>query len=376
MKIWRVPLAAAAAVVLAAGLTAPASAATRGDFKPVSLPFFWPENGITDVDAASPDSVWITGYQGAITLPGPIPGMGTQIPGNPVVRRWQNGDWVEYDLLNLPNHASIQDVDAVAPEDVWIKGVRYGDDKTTSPYLGHFRGSAFNEVPLPPGAGGAGTLQAGASGVWYSTLTDVYRWTGDIWTDKWTHVTTFPEISLDTGYIRADDDIWRLGTTSEWSTTFVAQHWDGRSWKSVPMNTDGLGVGFGFADMVAISPTDAWAAGTDNHTSPATPVLMHWDGTAWSKAAVPAGLNGLTRIIKGADGDLWALGHTLDEPAKPGLLHYSGGTWSRVPTSAVPNRTNINATQLAVVPGTGALWTLGTTTVGTVNTGVMVLSDR
>ncbi|MEU9021567.1 hypothetical protein [Actinomadura sp. NPDC048394] len=369
MNLWRVPLAAAAAVVMAAGPTvpAPASAATRGDFKRVSLPFFWPSNSLRDVDAASPDSVWITGSQGEITLPGPIPGTGTSIPGNPVVRRWQNGDWVEYDLLGLPGHGGINDVDAVGPEDVWINGTDYDAKK---PYVAHFSGSAFNQVALPPGITAA-TLQADASGVWLSTLTDVYRWTGDIWTDKWTHVTAFPEISLDTGYIRADDDIWRLGTTSEWSTTFVAQHWDGQSWKNAPIHADGLGVGFGFTDMVALSPTDAWAVGTDYGTSPASAVLMHWDGTAWTKAAVPAGLNALTRIIKGVDGDLWALGHNLDEPAKPGLLHYSGGTWSRVPTTAVPNRTNIYATALAVVPGTGALWTLGTVNIG----GPVVLTD-
>jgi hypothetical protein len=42
------PLAAAAAAVLAAGLTVPASAAARGGFTPVPLPFFWPDNSLHD----------------------------------------------------------------------------------------------------------------------------------------------------------------------------------------------------------------------------------------------------------------------------------------------------------------------------------------
>jgi hypothetical protein len=219
-------------------------------------------------------------------------------------------------------------------------------------------------VALPAGAGAA-TLQADASGVWVSTATDVYRRTGG----AWTHVAALPDVYRTASYVRADDDIWVLGTASEWDQTPVARHWDGRSWSSVPVNATVPGTGF--TDMIALSPTDAWATGISYKTSPASPVLMHWDGTAWTDAAVPAGLNALTRIVKGEDGDLWAVGHSLDEAAKPGLLHYSGGTWSRVPTTAVPNRSNIYATSLAVVPGTGALWTLGSVNIG----GPVVLSD-
>ncbi|MFB4295722.1 hypothetical protein [Actinomadura sp. NTSP31] len=368
MMSWKTPLAAAAAAVLAAGLTAgpaaPASAATRGGFTPVPLPFFWPNNSLYDVAAASPDSVWIAGNQGELLVPGPIPGTGRTIPGNPVVRRWKNGGWVEYDLQGLPNHGTIVDVDAAGPEDVWINGPKYADDNSTTPYLAHFTGSAFAQVALPAGASAA-SLQADASGVWVSTATDVYRRSGD----TWAHITTLPDIYLSASYIRIDDDIWTLGTASQYDRTPVAQHWDGRSWHSVPVNATVPGTSF--TDMIALSPTDAWATGISYTTSPTAPILMHWNGTAWTNVTVPAGLNALTRIAKGDDGTLWAVGHSLDEPAKPGLLRYSDGTWTRVPTTAVPNRSNIYATSLAVVPGTGALWTLGSVNIG----GPVVLAD-
>ncbi|MGC4956322.1 hypothetical protein ACLQ2P_24145 [Actinomadura citrea] len=355
-----------AGVLATGGLASPASAAARGRFAPVPLPFFWPNNSLYDVDAASPDSVWIAGNQGELVIPGPIPGTGQSIPGNPVVRRWKDARWVEYGLQDLSARGTIADVDAAGPEDVWITGPKYGsgDTATMTPYVAHFTGSRFEQVALPSGARAA-DLQARADGVWVGTDGDVYRRTGD----TWTHITAVPDMQRYASYIRADDDIWFLGTASRTDQTLAAHHWDGRSWRSVPVHEPVPGTGF--TDMIALSPTDAWATGISYRTSPASPVLMHWDGTAWTGVTPPPGLNALTRIVEGEDGTLWALGHSLDEPAKPGLLRYGGGTWERVPTTAVPNRSNIYATALAVVPGTGALWTLGSVNIG----GPVVLTD-
>ncbi|MFG2089686.1 MULTISPECIES: hypothetical protein [unclassified Spirillospora] len=369
MISWKSPLlgagAIAAATVLAAGLAAPASAAARGGFERVPLPFFWPNNNLYDVAAASPDSVWIAGNQGELVIPGPIPGTGTLIHGNPVVRRWKNGGWTEYDLQGLAGRGTIMDVDAVGPEDVWITGPAYGSGDTATTYLAHFTGSAFTRVALPPGTDRA-DLQARASGVWLSTATDVHRRTGG----TWTHVTAIPEMEQDTTHIRADDDIWVLGSASREDRALIARHWDGRSWRTVPMNLPS-GNDAGITDMVAVSPMDAWAIGFASPGAPGSPVLTHWDGTAWTTVTPPAGLNSFNRIVQGEDGTLWIIGHAADEPAKPGLLRYSGGTWERVPTTAVPNRSTINATALAVVPGTGALWTLGPVNIG----GPVVLTD-
>ncbi|QKG20826.1 WD40/YVTN/BNR-like repeat-containing protein [Actinomadura verrucosospora] len=351
-------LIAAAAALAVAGLAAPASAATRGDFKPVRLPFLWPENTLKDVAAASPDSVWIAGAQGQVRVPG-----GLTIPGNPVVRRWKGGGWAEYDLQGLPNHGEIMDVDPVAPEDVWISGSKFGDGNSSSPYLAHFTGSSFAQVALPAGMSPA--LQADASGVWVLTSTDVYRRTGT----TWTHVTSVPDTSRAAFSIRADDDIWILGTSTGPDQSLIAQHWDGRSWQSAPMRDPVPGAGF--TGIVALSPTDAWATGNVYRTSPNTPLLMHWDGAAWSNVTPPPGLKTLSGIAKGDDGTLWAIGSAADEPAKPGLIRYSGGTWERVPTTAAPGGIDIHPSALTVVPGTGALWTLGTGGTG----GPVVLAD-
>ncbi|MFI0353104.1 hypothetical protein [Actinomadura sp. 9N407] len=367
----KISSALAAGVLAAAGLASPAAAApallgTPGDFKQVSLPFFWPSNDLYDVAAASADSVWIAGHQGELIVPGPIPGTGRTIPGNPVVRRWTNGGWREYDLGGIPNRATINNVEAVGPEDVWISGSRYAADNSTDPYIGRFTGSAFTEVALPPGTNAA-HLQADASGVWLSTTEDVYRWTNG----AWAHLTTLPTVKWQHNlHVRSADDIWFFGEVAEYSETVEAFHWDGTSWKQVQVEqSPRLGT---ITDVLALPSGEAWAVGVDWVTSGGKPTLLRWDGTAWKRVAVPAGLNSLSRIVRGPDGTLWASGHATDPPSAPGLIRYRGGAWERVPTPAVPFRSNILVKALAVDPVSGALWTLGTTNIG----GPVLLSDR
>ncbi len=231
--------------------------------------------------------------------------------------------------------------------------------------MAHFTGSSFTQVELPESSWEVASLRAAASGVWLTTADDFYRRTGD----TWTHIATKPDVYEHRSYIRADDDIWVIGAASMLETDLLARHWDGQSWHSVPMEQRRRATTI--TDVLALSPTDAWAIGYSWSTTPDTPVMTHWDGTAWTNVALPAGFNELTKIVQGADGTLWALGHLIDEPAKPGLLRYSGGTWEKVPTTAVPNRSNVYASALAVVPGTGALWTLGSVNIG----GPVVLTD-
>ncbi|MFV2175810.1 hypothetical protein ACFHW2_35730 [Actinomadura sp. LOL_016] len=365
------PPATASAPPAAPAATAPDPAATV-DLGPVGLPFFWPNNYLYDVAAASPDSVWIGGVQGELIVPGPIPGTGKSIPGNPVVRRWKSGRWVEYDLGGLSRHGTITGVHAAGPEDVWINGVRHLDGSPeqgypSEPYVARFTGAAFTEVELPAGARSAG-LRVDGSNVWLRSSGGIYRRTGE----AWTHVASspFPEGHAAIDHVRADDDIWMLGDADRYGGDLVARHFDGREWRDVPVEQPPGSAGI--VDVLALSPTEAWAVGTNYRTSPATPVLMRWDGTTWASVEPPAGLNSLTELAAGADGTLWALGHSLHEPAEPGLLRLDGGTWRRVRATPVPNRSNFHGDALAVVPGTGDLWMLGSVNIG----GPIVLSTR
>ncbi|QFG20702.1 hypothetical protein [Actinomadura sp. WMMB 499] len=353
----------ASASPLPAAATA-ADPAAPLDLESVGLPWFWPENRLYGLAAASPDSVWISGLQGELTVPGPIPGFGSTIPGNPVVRRWTGDRWVEYDLGGLSRHGTITGVHASGPEDVWINGTRYLDGSAwegypSEPYVARFTGTAFTEVELPAGSASAG-LQVRGADVWLLSTGGIYRRTGG----TWTHVAppAFQDGTLSAMHIRADDDIWMLGKSDGSTGDTVARRFDGREWRDVPVEQPPGSAWL--TDVIGVSPTEAWAVGTNRRTSPATPVIMRWDGASWTNVEPPAGLNELGELAAGPDGTLWALGHSLHEPAEPGLLRLDGGTWRRVRTTPAPNRSNFNGSALAVVPGTGDLWMLGAVNIG------------
>ncbi|OLT30868.1 hypothetical protein BJF79_37915 [Actinomadura sp. CNU-125] len=359
-------LGAAPAVPAAASPAAAAQAPAIPDFTEVDLPFFWPRSAIYGLDAASPDSVWISGRQGEITF---YPdGSAHTIPGNPVVRRWNGGGWVEYPLGGLPNQGWITRVQAGSPENVWINGHRFLnlDIYDHEPYVARFTGSAFTEVALPPGTTDP-VLQVDDSNTWLTTGDKIYRRTGD----TWTLVTTRPSGS-GIARITAADDIWNV-ETRESGTEIVTSHFDGQTWRTVPAEQPTPPGWVSLRDIKVLSPTDAWLAGIAYPERPAktqSPLLMHWDGTSWTRATVPPGFKGLIDLEKGTNGTLWALAY-LGEDTGMGLLRYNGTRWEPVQGGALPDSVDYIAT-LAIVPGTGHLWLRG----GTGNGRSLVLSTQ
>jgi hypothetical protein len=95
-------------------------------------------------------------------------------------------------------------------------------------------------------------------------------------------------------------DIWAVGTTTAIQGTSVvrftlAMHYNGTAWSIV--KTANTAEPTGLSDVTAISATNAWAVGTgfnnvhDTSASVANKaVIEHWNGTAWSIVASPAGL--------------------------------------------------------------------------------------
>src|ERR1051325_1872609 len=71
--------------------------------------------------------------------------------------------------------------------------------------------------------------------------------------------------------VRAHDDIWAVGySNGEVNSRTLTMHFDGSAWTVVPSLN--LPVGNRLAEVVALSPTDAWAVGwTSNPSSLADP---------------------------------------------------------------------------------------------------------
>ncbi|CAG6395646.1 DUF2510 domain-containing protein [Streptomyces cocklensis] len=122
-------------------------------------------------------------------------------------------------------------------------------------------------------------------------------------------------------------DVWAVGGALS-GTSVPAVHWDGSTWRSadipVPENSN--------VDMrvATVSPTDAWAAGwySDPDTQISSPLLRHWDGTAWNAVPVPADADvmNLMAIEATPAHDVWVTG--FSDTDQPRALHYDGTGWT------------------------------------------------
>jgi hypothetical protein len=142
-------------------------------------------------------------------------------------------------------------------------------------------------------------------------------------------------------------------------------------WRMVgsPLNPGGIGglKDVFFTSVAAGSATDAWAVGaSDALSANSKPLAEHWNGHAWSTAAVPLPAGAMGAELDGVDemssGSVWAVGHqTTSAGAERTLIeHFDGTAWAVVPS---PNpRTGLGASdELRGIGGTSAgdLWAVG-----------------
>src|SRR5207247_6321781 len=113
-------------------------------------------------------------------------------------------------------------------------------------------------------------------------------------------------------------DGWVAGYVAVGETTkpFTA-HWDGASWRTVPVPFKGDEVLLN--DVVAISATDAWAVGVGTLGEALT---YHWDGAVWTSVANPSG-GQLFGVTSSASTDVWAVG-VSGYPYQGLALHWNG----------------------------------------------------
>jgi hypothetical protein len=100
-------------------------------------------------------------------------------------------------------------------------------------------------------------------------------------------------------------------------------------------------LGNGLADVVALSRSDAWAAGSQTSVIDGqlvtTPLVEHWDGSVWSVISTPGGFTGgLGRLLASTPSDIWSVGEkTRPEYATPLIEHFDGSAWKVVPSPQV-----------------------------------------
>jgi hypothetical protein len=110
------------------------------------------------------------------------------------------------------------------------------------------------------------------------------------------------------------------------------------------------------ADVSASGPANAWAVGADAETGfqKGAPLILHWNGRAWSKVALPGVLRPgfLGSVSAGSRSDAWALGTDRSGAV---LLHWNGRRWRTV---GFPGERTATMMSVAAAPG-GRAWMVG-----------------
>ncbi len=187
-------------------------------------------------------------------------------------------------------------------------------------------GSSWAQVPFP-GLANEQVLAAGAvsaSDVWAftsnGTKSRALRWNGT----TWAVVRSFPRVIGGAAVLGASD-VWVFGDPLFPGQGLGAWHYNGHTW-SQSASGHGLEGGSG------LSAGDLWAfEGTD---------VAHWNGSAWSRTSLASLLPAkqqlndpmITGIYAQSHDSVYAIGNgdLQDEGGPLVILHWNGSAWSRM----------------------------------------------
>lgn len=152
------------------------------------------------------------------------------------------------------------------------------------------------------------------------------------------------------------NDVWAVGhadvTDFVGSRTLVL-HWDGTAWSRVPAPSLGGGEDQNvLTGVAAISANDAWAVGSFSSIDPnsATALTLHWNGSTWRTVANDCG-RALREVFALSATDVWAVGGGS-------TCRWNGASWVLHPANPGPSQQFVD---LQDVSGTTSddLWSVG-----------------
>jgi hypothetical protein len=233
-------------------------------------------------------------------------------------RRWQAVNNVRPDRdLNALDFASPTDGWAVGQRAIW----RWGDGVWSKAMTAY---DDLNDVAM---VGASDGWAVGASGA-------VLHWDGE----RWAYIVSPTPYNLRTVSMVSASDGWAAGDTM--------LHWDGRSWSRI--QDYGRYPGW-ITSLDALSPTDAWAVGGEEHgLHECLTNILHWDGEAWQNwPGFPTGVAGcLLSVAMVSPTDGWAVsegGTSVMGSWSGGALRWDGEVWSDAPLPALPVATSLNS---------------------------------
>lgn len=250
--------------------------------------------GVNGLSATSPTNVWAS-------LEGVLGGQ---------VDRLAGGSWHAYSFAIGSDDILMAPVVTTGPKSTWA----LDEDFTTGISYGyHFNGSKWHRQVLPASPDANGTV----------------------------------------GYVSASSG------RNIWALTFVKNKWaslryNGSKWQVIPLprKLAPAGTTLGGRQILALSAKNVWATiGTETKTGLGPLVLVHWNGSRWSKVTGKLPADSLAGpIASDGNGGIW-LAAARRATAVPVILHFSRGRWSTFKDPTFKGKA-VGIAELTLIPGT------------------------
>ncbi len=272
---------------------------------------------LAGITAISPSNAWAVGNTGA---------------GRLMILHWNGRSWTVTPSPPVAGGGNLASVSALSARDVWAVG--FGGKKVSHAVIEHWNGRIWNALRSPSVAGGAELFSVTArtpSDVWAVGQRDnpggqlIEHWNGHSW-----KLVPSPGPKVDLLGVAATSalDAWAVsgvGGRAIGTGISLISHWNGARWRRVASPNPNPGGAF-LQAVAAVSPSRAWAVGTDiDFVTSFHNVIMAWNGRAWKleKSPVTDGL--LLSVAATSASNAWAVGGGDSGGL---ILHWNGARWT------------------------------------------------
>ena len=252
--------------------------------------------------------------------------------GAPLAEHWNDTSWSIVPTASTGGW--LWDADGAASNDVWAAG---------DGVLEHWNGSTWSSVAIPLPSGGASprirTIEAVAANDvyaagWYTARTVertlLLHWNGTAWSrlatpNQGRRIST----ELWGVSIRSSSDIWTVGRYLDRAGEHTySAHWNGTSWSKPAMPATVATFDTFLGRVADVGTAGAWAVGMSGETA----LIERWQSGAWHIVNGVAGVTYLDGVLAFGTGDVYASGNVNGAAF---VEHWNGTAWSTVPTPSV-----------------------------------------
>jgi hypothetical protein len=156
--------------------------------------------------------------------------------------------------------------------------------------------------------------------------------------------------------VLAAGNAWAVGTDADVDTNdgrTLIEHWNGTAWSVVPSPDPGVRPDYYSGDFLtavsASSPSAIWAVGEYESRGRTKTLIVHWNGTAWTRVPSPNPgdpriTGSLHAVAATSAASAWAAGCTSNGPDHQSLiLHWNGAAWTQAASPNPGGRGNLAA---------------------------------